>query len=407
MANDRPRLVAITSEIPWPLNSGGHIRSYHLLTAVSRMAPVSLLVPTDATRADLPAELASDDLQVTQIPVGSRSALGEVGRVLRSLARHEPYAMYGRHGWPAVYDAFASRLKTDPPALVYLDHIDAYWYVARAIGAGLRVPPVVVDMHNVYSRLLARSGAEARNPAMRALLARDASRMQQIERAVAARSAAIMAVSDEEVRYFAAAGANAVHLVPNGVDTSALTLLDAGRPTGAPVVMFLGTMSWGPNAAAVRFLARQAMPIVRQFVPDATLLVVGRDCPPDIAALGAADGIEVTGAVPEVQPYLARASVLAVPLDAGGGTRLKILEAFAAGLPVVSTAIGMEGIDARPREHFVLAERDAFAPALVAALQDRQAGRVMAVAARALATSRYDWRDIGAKAAALVVGHQG
>lgn len=407
MPNDRPRLVAITSEIPWPLNSGGHIRSYHLLKAISRMTPVSVLVPTDATRADLPAQLASGNLQVTQIHVGSRSALGEAGRVVRSLVRHEPYAMYGRHGWPAVYDVFANRLETDPPALVYLDHIDAYWYVARALSAGLRVPPVVVDMHNVYSRLLARSGAETRNPALRALLARDAARMEEIERAVAARSAAIMAVSDDEVRYFTAAGARAVHLVPNGVDTRALTHMDAGRSTGAPVVMFLGTMSWGPNAAAVRFLARQAMPIVRQALPDARLLVVGRDCPPDIAALGAADGIEVTGAVPEVQPYLARASVLAVPLEAGGGTRLKILEAFAAGLPVVSTAIGMEGIDARPHEHFVLADREAFAAALITALRDRQAGRVMAEAARQLAISRYDWQDVGAKAAALVVALQG
>ena len=67
MANDRPRLVAITSEIPWPLNSGGHIRSYHLLTAISRMTPVSVLVPTDVTRTDLPTQLASGNLQVTQI----------------------------------------------------------------------------------------------------------------------------------------------------------------------------------------------------------------------------------------------------------------------------------------------------------------------------------------------------
>lgn len=168
--------------------------------------------------------------------------------------------------------------------------------------------------------------------------------------------------------------------------------------------MFLGTMSWGPNAAAARFLAREVLPALRARVPGATLAVVGRDPPPDLLALNGTPGIEVTGGVPDVKPYLLRASVLAVPLDAGGGTRLKILEAFAAGLPVVSTAVGAEGIDAQPGTHFALAERPAFAAATAAVLADHAGSARMAERARELARAVYDWERIGRKAAEVVTG---
>ncbi len=132
--------------------------------------------------------------------------------------------------------------------------------------------------------------------------------------------------------------------------------------------------------------------------------MVGRDPPADLLALNGTPGIEVTGGVPDVKPYLLRASLLAVPLDAGGGTRLKILEAFAAGLPVVSTAVGAEGIDAQPGTHFALAERPAFADATAALLADRAEGVRMAERARELAHAAYDWRRIGRRMAEVVTG---
>src|SRR5262249_31565581 len=158
---------------------------------------------------------------------------------------------------------------------------------------------------------------------------------------------AVCAVSDAESAHFRGLGASAVHTVPNGVDCAAFPDLPTGRG-GPPVVMFLGTMSWGPSAAAARVLAREVLAVLRGRVSGVVLAVVGRDAPADLLALSGSPGIEVTGGVPDVKPHLLRASVLAVPLDAGGGTRLKILEAFAAGLPVVSTAVGAEGIAAEP-----------------------------------------------------------
>ena len=130
-------------------------------------------------------------------------------------------------------------------------------------------------------------------------------------------------------------------------------------------------------------------------MPDARLVIVGRDPPPDLRNLGNALSVVVTGGVPEVKPYLAEASILAVPLDAGGGTRLKILEAFAAGLPVVSTAVGAEGIDAKEGEHFVRAERSDLANAMVRMLEAPREAEKLAAAARVLARDVYDWTRIG------------
>jgi len=109
--------------------------------------------------------------------------------------------------------------------------------------------------------------------------------------------------------------------------------------------------------------------------------------------------VEIAADVPDVRPYWQRASLLAVPLEAGGGTRIKIVEAFAAGVPVVSSPIGCEGIDGRDGEHLLIAPRDAFADAVTAVLTDPGAAAARAEAARQLAERHYDWWAIGARAA--------
>ena len=109
-------------------------------------------------------------------------------------------------------------------------------------------------------------------------------------------------------------------------------------------------------------------------------------------------GSRLLGSVPDVLPHLGDACVLAVPLEAGGGTRLKILEAFAAGLPVVSTPVGCEGIDATDGEHLLVAPRERMAESILSLLSDRRLGERLATLARALVRERYDWNSVGATA---------
>lgn len=385
----RCRVLAVTSELPWPLNSGGHLRTFHLLKALAAGTDLRVVCPVVGDQHAAIEALAAAGITVVPVPVGARTMLSEARKVLGAAVRREPYVMYLRHAWPAVREAWLNEQRTQPADVWYCDHLDGYLY-ADSVSPR---PPVVLDLHNVYSLLARRSADEQTHLVKRAFLRRQAVLLDRMERSAAKTAAALFAVSSREADHFRSQGGHA-YTVPNGVDCGGLADLPTGRAVQPPTVLFLGTMSWGPNAAAAKFLI-EIFPQVRERLPDARLIIVGRDPPHELRSLGNAPGVLVAGGVPEVKPYLAEASILAVPLDAGGGTRLKILEAFAAGLPVVSTAVGAEGIEAREGEHFVQAERPHFANAIVQLLADPDRGAKMATAARVLAREVYDWTRIG------------
>jgi glycosyltransferase involved in cell wall biosynthesis len=206
----------------------------------------------------------------------------------------------------------------------------------------------------------------------------------------------ILAVSEEDAAYFADLGAKRVVLVPNGVDCAAYDGPRELRST-RPTILYVGALGWPPNASAARYLATDVLPIVRRAVADARVVIVGRNPPADLLALARDNGnVEIAADVPDVAPYFRDADVLAVPLETGGGTRLKILEAFAAGLPVVSTPVGCEGIAADDGRHLVIAERAHFAAAVASLMLDPARGRALAARAKLLAQTRYDWSVVGA-----------
>ncbi|HEY1189041.1 MAG TPA: glycosyltransferase family 4 protein [Gemmata sp.] len=393
----KPRVLAVTSEPPWPLNSGGHIRSFHLMKALAAATDFRLVCPIGPDASASAGALQGAGITIRPAAVPARTKFAEAGRLLGAALRAEPYVMYRRHAWAEAARVWKQELRAAPPDVLYLDHLDSLLYRGAAPNV-----PAVIDLHNVYSLLVQRTAEEQTSPLKRAFLRGEARRLARVEHRAAKGCRAVCAVSDVEAAHFRALGATA-HTVPNGVDCAALADLPTGR-SGPPVVMFLGTMSWGPNAAAARFLARDVLPALRARIPGATVTIVGRDPPADLLACNGTPGIEVTGGVPDVKPYLLRASVLAVPLDAGGGTRLKILEAFAAGLPVVSTTVGAEGIAAEAGIHFVRAERPEFADATAALCADASAGAQMAERARELARTVYDWPQIGRTVAEVVIG---
>jgi len=148
----------------------------------------------------------------------------------------------------------------------------------------------------------------------------------------------------------------------------------AHRPRSAddpPTILHLGTMFWPPNVAGVLWFAREVFPLIRRQMPEARFVIVGKSPPREVQALASDPHIEVAGYVPEPEPYLATADVFVVPLHAGGGMRVKILDAWLWGLPIVSTPIGAEGIEMRDGENILLAEdAAAFAQATLRLLTD-------------------------------------
>ncbi len=385
----RPSILAITSELPWPLDRGGHLRSYHLLRGLAADFDVRLVAPIEPGQEQYVSALSAAGIRVCPVPVGPRCAPIETLRVFRAALTREPYVLFRRHDRTSVRHAVTTQVAINRPDLLYLDHLDSAQYA----DAGRM--PTILDLHNIYSALVRRTAEEQPNRIVGQYLRGEARLLERAERRAATRAALVTATSDEDCAYYQACGARRVSMVANGVDCDAYASLPIIRATKAPVILYVGTMSWGPNVAAAKFLAVDVLPRIQSRIPHARLRIIGREPPSEIKALAERPSVEVTGAVPDVVPHLREAHALAVPLESGGGTRLKILEAFAAGLPVVSTPIGCEGIRAEHGVHLLVSSRERMTQALVSVLSNRLLAYDLAERARALVRDHYDWQSIG------------
>jgi glycosyltransferase involved in cell wall biosynthesis len=185
-----------------------------------------------------------------------------------------------------------------------------------------------------------------------------------------------------------------VTVVPNGVVLPGAVPLP-GNDDAPPIILFVGLMDYQPNVDAVRFFAREVLPLIHGKFPEARFVIVGRSPSPTVRDLNDGTKIIVTGTVPEVEPYLRQAAVVVAPLRVGGGTRIKILEAMAHRRPVVATTIGAEGLEAEAGKHLLIADTAPnLADACVRLLRDREMGREMSTRAFDLVRAKYDWSQI-------------
>jgi glycosyltransferase involved in cell wall biosynthesis len=181
--------------------------------------------------------------------------------------------------------------------------------------------------------------------------------------------------------------------VPNGVD------VEYFRPRPEPVeprtLVFNGTLDYRPNLDGASFLVEQILPRVRSRYPDVRVVLVGRGSQADLDGFRA-PGVEVTGEVPDVRPYLARAAVVTVPIRTGSGTRLKVVEGLAMGKAMVSTTLGCEGVDVRDGKHLLIADdADAFAAAVMRLFEDAEHGQALGRAGRIKMEREYSWEYAG------------
>jgi polysaccharide biosynthesis protein PslH len=390
-------ILAVTSELPWPLDTGGHLRTFHLLRALAKRFRVRLVSATLAGQESSIESLGQVGIAVCPVEIGPRVAWQEGLRAAAAAVRREPYVFYRRHDRAAVRSELERQLAIEPADILYLDHLDSLVY-----GGLRRGTPTLIDLHNVYSTLARRVATEQDASWKRWYLRREAKLLLRMERRAAQISDQLFTVSKDERVYFEKLGARNVKVVPNGVDCAALQSLPVGRIGQPPLVLYLGNMSWGPNISAANFVAREMLPRLLERYPGARLRIVGRSPNAETKALANIAGVEVIGDVPDIKPHLAQAKVLAVPLDSGGGTRLKILEAFAAGLPVVSTPIGCEGLEVRHGEHLIVVDRNHLADAVGTLFDDEKLAVGLAERARTLASRRFDWEIVGQVASTIL-----
>ncbi len=377
------RILFITETVPFPLDSGGRIKTYHSLRMLAGAHDVRVhaFIRDEAQRAHLPH---LDALGVaTTLHLVPRSLLREAWFALRSLAG-APYSV-GRHFDGTVCGRVVAAAQAWAPDLVYCDHLSMAEYALR-----LNVP-MVYDAHNVEYAILERFARTRQNPLARAGAEIEWRRVRAYERDVCRRSQLVLVVSDVDRAVLAGlAGAPArFATVPIAVEGTGVTPIR--ELTSEPHVLFLGGLHWPPNADALLTFVRDMWPRVLAHRPDATLTSIGRDDHPAAVECRAAPAVTLAGWVPDIGPFVQQSRVLVVPMRAGSGMRVKILEAMARGVPVVSTAVGCEGIDVEAGRHLLVEDDPArFADAVVRVLADDALARLLASEARALVMARYD-----------------
>jgi sugar transferase (PEP-CTERM/EpsH1 system associated) len=404
------KLLLLTPQLPYPPRQGTSIRNYNLLAQLARRHDVDLisfLAPGD--------ELAEDSLlhalcgRIATVHQPQRSTrrrardtllapLPDMALRLESPAMRAQVEEWARGGPEGGYD------------LVQAEGIEMAQYgllAAEVSGAAF-----VFDNHNCEYKLQQRNAftdlSDWRHP--KRLLAGGYSvvqwrKLRRYERDVCRAATAVVAVSaaDRAALLELDPGLD-VTVVSNGIDLAyydedydgdgGVELPGAGAP--APVLLFTGKMDYRPNIDAMLWFGLKVLPLIRERCPGVRLQIVGMNPHPRLDVLRGDPSVEITGAVPDVRPYLRAAAVYVVPLRVGGGTRFKALEAMACARPIVSTSLGVEGLGAENGRELLLADRpDIFADAVLVLLRDEgKLRRYLGAQARRFVEERYRWETI-------------
>lgn len=389
------RLLFLTQVLPYPLDAGPKVRAYYTLRHLARqgheVSLVSLVRATDSPEAV--AHLESFCKRVVPVPI-RRTRAGEALAVVRSLVTRQPLLITRDHV-PALVRSVRALAETGYDLI----HADQLWMAPYALQAGrasAQTPRLILDQHNAVFQVPHRLAAGASNPLLRLGYRREAARMKAYEVATCLKFDRVVTVTEQDRETLLA-------LYPRGPKPSFSAAIpicvdpEAWHPAPAAPrpdeLLFVGGMHWPPNADGVLWFARQVLPLIHQRLPAVRFTAVGR-VPASLAPLREAQ-VTLPGFVEDLEPYWARSPLFMVPLRAGGGMRVKILEAWARGLAVVSTSVGAEGLAWRQGENILVADTpDEFAAAVLRLNAEPALAAELARQGRATVEQHYDWRKI-------------
>jgi glycosyltransferase involved in cell wall biosynthesis len=390
----RLRVAIVDEELPYPPTSGKRIRTFNLISRLARRHQLTYICHRNADRAEArtAAECFADhgiEAIVADRIVPPRRGLGFYARLAANLLSPLPYSVVS-HDSPAIRSAVAAHAAAHGVDLWHCE-----WTPYAVTLRDLRNARRIIMAHNVESVIWQRYGETETNRLKRWYIRRQWSKFQRFERWAALEADQTVAVSDADAEVFERDfGARNVAVVENGVDTAFFQPTDVHRD--AKRILFLGSLDWRPNLDAVAQLLDRVFPAVRAAEPSAILEIVGRNPPDSLRRrIEETRGVELHPSVTDVRPHLARCGVMAVSLRIGGGSRLKILEALACGMPVVSTAIGAEGLHLQPSRHLdVVPGIEEMADALVRVIREPERARLNAMEGRNIVLERYNWEAL-------------
>lgn len=388
------RLLFVTSRLPFPPREGHQLRSWHLLKALAQRHEVVLLSfmrgDDDAAGVD---EMRKHLAGVETFPIiTEHSRLALAWALLRSLLGRQPYVST-KYASPALH----ARIRQLAPGMDAV-HFDMLPLMRNANAVPASVP-VIYNAHNVEHLLLSKRAQMTGNTWIRRFLQFQLPRLLEFERRACQRADLVLACSAVDAQTLLQLAPDAhVSVVANGVDldnnrpAATTTTMDASAPQK---LVFVGQMGWFPNRDGVEWFLDEIFPRILQSKPSAQFVLVGKTDGLAVPKAVAAQ-VTLTGFVADLRPFVDDASVYVVPLRAGSGTRLKVLEAMALGKAIVTTSTGSEGIALRNGESALYADDAAsFAAATLRLLDSPDMAQCLGAAARACAEQHYGWEAVG------------
>ena len=382
------RILFLTPYVPYPPKFGAAVRIFYLARELSKEHRLVFLTYVEENSQGSLDGLREISENIVTVP---RRTGSKRWRQLFSLATNRSFQMQ---------DHYSDAMQQALDRIVQQQRVDAI-VVEFAQMAGFRFPqsiPLVIDEHNVEYDLVRRMAEEARPLSFRKLFNSLESRKLKAAELKAVRNADMtLATSrrDEELLTDAAPGINTA-VISNGVD------VDYFQPPKAQkrcpdTAVFVGATHYFPNADGIHFFMNEIFHRILARHPQFRLMIVGGNPSPSIRSY-ASDNVTITGFVDDVRPYMHEASVFIVPLRMGGGTRFKVVEAMAAGIPVVSTRLGAEGIPAEHSRELMLADKPAeFAESVCTLFEQEELASQLCHAGLAFVRRHFDWPIIGAK----------
>lgn len=393
--NKKPRLLFLSQTLPFPPDGGVKIRTYHTMRNLAKKFDIVSLCfyrwkpgkhePDVETAVSELGQFAKvRTFEIPQEHSRTRLLLDHA----RSVISGRVYTVFS-YASPAFARAIEEELRHEPVDIVHLDSLDLSGFLPI-----LEDRPTVCVHHDAQSLLLRRRADHEDSVILSRYLRHQAHLMEKEERQACPRMDLNVTVSetDQEVLTKIAPTAR-FEVVPNGVDIDFFQPRDVAESG----IVFVGGTSWYPNRDALSYYRSTILPEIRTRKPDVSTMWVGRASEDEIEEYSAGgDGLQLTGYVDDVRPFIASAGCYVVPLRIGGGTRIKILDAWAMGKAVVSTSIGCEGLDARHEENILIADTPAqFADCVERVLDHSELRSRLGREARRTVEATYSWDAIG------------
>ena len=386
------RILMLSPYVPWPLDGGPPIRIYYVLRELVRRGhEVVLLAGHDGPPLPEAHPLRSLCSKImTYQPPSSGRYRSPLISGLRSLASPLPYVA-AKFGAPHIREVIGRVAENNKFDLIWAH----FAFMAYAVPPELcRTTPVVLDEHESEG-LLWRQYLRNGSFAQRVFAIINLIKLPAFRKSIMSQVAAVLCNSEREVSFTRRHAPPSVQVwaVPNGVDTEFFA--PAQSEVEKNVILLCSGLAVYRNRAAALWFARGMFPKIRRQAPDAEFWIVGSHPNREIWRLAEIPGIHVTGAVEDVRPYYAKAKVAVAPYRYGEGTKIKVVEAMACGVPMVSTSIGCQGLAVTDGTHLLVADNETdFSRRVAEVLSDRRRAQMLAAAGRRLVEEKYGWGTI-------------